>query len=121
MRLEVDANGYSQEGRGPLFKAPFTTDVVLSDGGVYDNLGLEPVWRDHETVLVSDAAPSFKPDPDVGWLWGALRQGVILLEQATEVRKRWLVSNFIADELKGAYWGIASRPESYELDTPPTI
>jgi NTE family protein len=96
------------------------TEIDLSDGGMFDNLGLEPVWRDHETVLVSDAAPSFKPDPDVGWLWGALRQGVILLEQATEVRKRWLVSSFIRGELKGAYWGIASRPESYELDPPPT-
>ena len=96
------------------------TEIDLSDGGMFDNLGLEPVWRDHETVLVSDAAPSFKPDPDVGWLWAALRQGVILLEQATEVRKRWLVSSFIREELKGAYWGIASRPESYELDPPPT-
>jgi NTE family protein len=94
-------------------------EIDLSDGGMFDNLGLEPVWRDHETVLVSDAAPSFKPDPDVGWLWSALRQGVILLEQATEVRKRWLVSSFIEETLKGAYWGIASRPESYELEPPP--
>jgi NTE family protein len=93
--------------------------IDLSDGGMFDNLGLEPVWRDHETVLVSDAAPSFKPDPDVGWLWSALRQGVILLEQATEVRKRWLISDFIRGELEGAYWGIASRPASYEHQAPP--
>ena len=94
-------------------------EIDLSDGGMFDNLGLEPVWRDHGTVLVSDAAPSFKPDPDVGWLWGALRQGVILLEQATEVRKRWLVSNFLSKELQGAYWGIASRPANYELEPEP--
>jgi NTE family protein len=94
-------------------------EIDLSDGGMFDNLGLEPVWRDHETVLVSDAAPSFKPDPDVGWLWSALRQGVILLEQATEVRKRWLVANFIEGTMKGAYWGISSRSASYELDPPP--
>jgi len=94
-------------------------EIDLSDGGMFDNLGLEPVWRDHETVLVSDAAPSFKPDPDVGWLWSALRQGVILLEQATEVRKRWLVANFIEEKMKGAYWGIASRPASYELEPAP--
>ena len=94
-------------------------EIDLSDGGMFDNLGLEPVWRDHETVLVSDAAPSFKPEPDVGWLWSALRQGVILLEQATEVRKRWLVSSFISEELRGAYWGIASRPASYELEPEP--
>ncbi|MGD5532401.1 hypothetical protein QUS80_22410, partial [Xanthomonas citri pv. citri] len=55
----------------------------------------------------------------VGWLWSALRQGVILLEQATEVRKRWLVSNFIDGKMEGAYWGIASRPASYELKPEP--
>ena len=94
-------------------------EIDLSDGGMFDNLGLEPVWRDHATILVSDAAPSFKPDPDVGWLWSMLRQGVILLEQATEVRKRWLVANFIEGKMKGAYWGIASRPASYELKPEP--
>ena len=91
-------------------------EIDLSDGGMFDNLGVEPVWQDHETVLVSDAAPSFKPDPEVGWLWSALRQGVILLEQATEVRKRWLVSNFLAEQLRGAYWGIASKPRNYGLE-----
>jgi NTE family protein len=93
--------------------------IDLSDGGMYDNLGLEPVWQDHAVVLVSDAAPSFKPKPNVGWLWNALRQGVILLEQATEVRKRWLISSFLRRDLGGAYWGIASRPASYELEPAP--
>jgi NTE family protein len=111
---ELAGGSYAEPDRDRLVR-----EIDLSDGGMFDNLGLEPVWRDHRTVLVSDAAPSFKPDPDVGWLWSALRQGVILLEQATEVRKRWLVSSFIENELEGAYWGIASRPASYELDPPP--
>ncbi len=97
MRVEVDGSSYE-----------------LTDGGVYDNLGLEPVWRDHAVVLVSDAAPSFTPDPEMlAAIWRGLRHVVTLLEQATDVRKRWLVSNFIAGELDGAYWGIASRPSSY--------
>ncbi|HEU4449509.1 MAG TPA: patatin-like phospholipase family protein [Gaiellaceae bacterium] len=108
---------------GGTYAAPDRDELVrridLSDGGMFDNLGLEPVWRDHAVVLVSDAAPSFKPEPDVGWLWSALRQGVILLEQATEVRKRWLVAEYIRGELEGAYWGIASRPASYEHAPPP--
>jgi NTE family protein len=110
----LSGGSYAEPDRARLVR-----EIDLSDGGVFDNLGLEPVWRDHETVLVSDAAPSFKPDPDVGWLWSALRQGVILLEQATEVRKRWLVSSFIEKKLEGAYWGIASRPANYQLETAP--
>jgi NTE family protein len=110
----LTGGSYAEPDRDRLVR-----EIDLSDGGMFDNLGLEPVWRDHKTVLVSDAAPSFKPDPDVGWLWSALRQGVILLEQATEVRKRWLVASFIQKQLEGAYWGIASRPASYELEPDP--
>jgi NTE family protein len=110
----LTGGSYAEPDRDRLVR-----EIDLSDGGMFDNLGFEPVWRDHKTILVSDAAPSFKPDPDVGWLWSALRQGVILLEQATEVRKRWLVAGFIEDKLEGAYWGIASRPASYELEPEP--
>src|SRR5262249_42145882 len=38
-----------------LQRRPFTTEMVLTDGGVYDNLGLETVWKRYDTVLVSDA------------------------------------------------------------------
>ncbi len=31
-------------------------DLRVTDGGVYDNMGLEPVWKSHSVVLVSDAA-----------------------------------------------------------------
>ena len=48
--------------------------LELTDGGIYDNLGLEPVWRDHAVVLVSDAAPSFTPDPEMAAaVWSNLR------------------------------------------------
>lgn len=93
--------------------------LALSDGGMYDNLGVEPVWQNHATVLVSDASPSFKPDPGMGRIWGSLRFAIILLEQATEVRKRWLISNFIAGQLSGAYWDIAGAASSYPIPSTP--
>jgi NTE family protein len=93
------------------------TSVELTDGGIYDNLGLEPIWRDHAVVLVSDAAPSFTPDPQLAAaVWKNLRFVVTLLEQATDVRKRWLIASFLAGELDGAYWGIGSFPSSYGSD-----
>jgi NTE family protein len=90
--------------------------IELGDGGLYDILGLEPVWRDHAVVLVSDAAPSFHARPRLGALWRLLRIVVTLLEQATDVRKRWLISEFAAGVLEGAYWGIGSKPASYAFD-----
>jgi NTE family protein len=90
--------------------------IDLADGGVYDNLGIEPVWRDHKVVLVSDAAPSLSVDPPMRAVWRALRYAVTLLEQATEVRKRWLLANFIRGDMAGAYWSVASKPSHFELE-----
>ncbi len=90
--------------------------MALSDGGVYDNLAVEPVWRDHAVVLVSDAGPSYRPNPDFGPVWRILRYIVTLIEQTTEVRKRWLIASFIRKELDGAYWGMGSMPTNYEPD-----
>src|SRR5262249_26112967 len=39
--------------RGPERDA-LITGLRLTDGGNYDNLGLEPVWKSHQTVLCSD-------------------------------------------------------------------
>ena len=31
----------------------------LSDGGLYDNLGLEPVWKSRAVLLASDGGAAF--------------------------------------------------------------
>lgn len=33
--------------------------LFLTDGGVYDNLGIESVWKKHRTIYVSDAGAAF--------------------------------------------------------------
>ena len=38
-------------------------DAVLSDGGVYDNLGLETAWKRYKTILVSDGGGKMGPQP----------------------------------------------------------
>ncbi len=97
-------------------RAKLISELDLADGGLYDNFGLEPVWRDHAVVLVSDAGPSFKPDPHIGRVWRQLRYAVTLLEQATEVRKRWLVAGFLEGALDGVYWGISGDPRNYPFE-----
>jgi NTE family protein len=87
----------------------------LTDGGVYDNLGLEPVWKSHETVLVSDGGATFDPEPDKGLFRRLKRYTDIVGNQVSAVRKRWLISNFNSGELTGTYWGIGSLVENYDL------
>jgi NTE family protein len=113
------------EERPPgTYKGPDRDELVrklqLSDGGLFDNMGLEPVWKDYAAVLVSDASPTFKYEPKgFGVAWKALRYAITLLEQSTEVRKRWLISSFIRGDYDGAYWGIGSLPGHYVDDSAP--
>jgi len=53
--IDVSQYGMKFEPRGEgedLNRQPFTTKLVLSDGGVYDNLGLETAWKRYETILL---------------------------------------------------------------------
>lgn len=91
----------------------------LADGGVYDNLGLEPIWRDHAILLVSDGGAPFAFAPDSGtWLGRVRRDVAVLANQSTAVRKRWLMANFLSGQMTGAYWGIASAAAHYDPGAP---
>ena len=36
---------------------------MLTDGGVYDNLGLETAWKRYTTIVVSDGGGQMAPSP----------------------------------------------------------
>jgi NTE family protein len=88
-------------------------EITFSDGGVYDNLGLEPIWKDHEFVLTSDGGALFSVGGDNGFGWEVGRYIGIPENQALALRKRWLISNFISGEIKGTYWGVGSNAADY--------
>src|SRR5215213_8232355 len=69
VRLKLDDSAYTPGTGQDLQRPPFTTDVVLADGGVYDNLGLETVWKRYKTVLVSDGGGhvAAKAKPGTDW------------------------------------------------------
>lgn len=100
--------------------------MVLGDGGIYDNMGLEAVWNDgFKTVLVCDAGAPFKisEKPHRNWFQQSLRVSAIITEQTRALRKRTLINNYsdIDDQgnhrqYGGAYWGIATEINNYELD-----
>ena len=73
--LEVNESAYTPGQLGPLGRKPFTTQVVLTDGGVYDNLGLETAWKKYQTVLVSDGGGKMDPEeePHRDWARHVLR------------------------------------------------
>jgi NTE family protein len=96
---------------------PFTTEVVLSDGGVYDNLGLETAWKRYQTVLVSDAGGKMQPEaePERDWARHVLRILEIIDNQVRSLRKRQVIAAYLRGERTGAYWGIRTNIADYRL------
>jgi NTE family protein len=103
-----------------LQKPPFTEDVFLADGGVYDNLGLETVWKEYDTVLVSDGGSATAPDPAPHTDWLRFTQRVIDLidNQVRSLRKRQVIASYTSGDRHGTYWGITGHLADYHVDDP---
>src|SRR5439155_13917426 len=103
-----------------LQKPPFTEDIYLTDGGVYDNLGLETAWKVYDTVLVSDGGGKMAPDPEphTDWARHALRINELIDNQVRSLRKRQVIGSYNAGERKGTYWGIRSDILDYPAPNP---
>lgn len=118
LTLRLDPAAFSAPERGEdLHREPFTREVVLTDGGVYDNLGLETVWKRYRTVLVSDGggrlAPQEKPARD--WARHTYRVLNLIDNQVRALRKQQVVGSFVAKTRSGTYWGIRTDIAHYNL------
>lgn len=115
VELKLNASDFDPSTAQDLQKPPYTTDVILSDGGVYDNLGLETAWKEYDTILVSDGGgvTPDEPNPHHDWARHAYRVLELLDNQVGSLRKRWVIGSFQAKLRKGTYWGIRSNIQKY--------
>ncbi len=100
-----------------LHRAPFTEKAVLTDGGIYDNLGLERVWKRCRTILVSNAG---RNTPEIGsptgqWVGQLFRTLFLVQQQAENSRKRILFGMNNLGQRKVAFWSIDTPIESFGL------
>lgn len=117
VHLRLDPSGFTAGSGMDLQREPFTRKVVLTDGGVYDNLGLETVWKRCETVLVSDGGGQMQPEeePKSDWARHAYRVLDMVDNQVRALRKRQLIDSFEQRKRKGTYWGIRTDIADYAL------
>ena len=115
VQLSIDPANFDPAERGPLHEPPYTSDVVLADGGVYDNLGLETAWKRYTTILVSDGGGKMgpQPKPKHDWARHAYRTLGIIDTQVRNLRKRQVVSGYLNGDRQGTYWGIRSHIGDY--------
>lgn len=92
----------------------YATKLALTDGGAYDNLGLESV-DEFDPVIVSDAGAPFSVNEAANTLWPKqlMRAFDIATDQARALRKRLLFATAAAGGRKVVYSGIDSDPSTY--------
>lgn len=120
--IDLDPASFTATGGETLTGNEYRKRMVLTDGGIYDNLGMETVWKRFDTVLVSDAGMNFSPDaaPAEDWAFHSKRVLDLIDNQVRSLRKRQLIGAYKAGLRKGGYWGIATDIANYNLpDTLP--
>ena len=125
VELRLDPAAFTPNSGMDLQRKPYTSRVILTDGGVYDNLGLETAWKNYDTILVSDGGGRLaaEEEPKSDWAQHSYRVLNLIDNQVRALRKRQVIESFQAQEgqanrRKGAYWGIRTNIADYRVDRP---
>jgi NTE family protein len=113
--LNLKGQTWKDEDGNELTEAGFRDEIKVTDGGVYDNLGLETAWKRYTTIIVSDAGGHVADDDDPAA--DPLRQTARVLnlvdKQVRSLRKRQVIESFKSHLREGMYVGIRSRVAKY--------
>ena len=118
-RLDFQHSQWTELQTDVCGRPPFTTKIVLTDGGVYDNMGIETAWKRCKRVLISDGGGKYQPEeePHADWARHALRINATIDNQVRSLRKRQVVSAFVDpnDAHSGTYWGMWTKASDYPV------
>ena len=123
--LRLDPKHFTPGLGEELGQESFRSSVVLADGGVYDNLGLETAWKRYRTILVSNGGGQMAAEARTpkDWLRHTKRVFELVDNQVRALRQRQAVSAYQRprDDPRdttwrgGAYWGIRTSIADYRL------
>lgn len=106
MQIRATATDFRRGSyRGPDADALRNT-IQLSDGGVYDNLAMEPSLRRYANLLLSDAGAPFAFEAGRSWFFRLRRYTDVVGNQARSLRKRMFFALRGYGIHDGAYWGL---------------
>jgi NTE family protein len=116
-RLDLSDATWATDSGNDLTDPDYRSELRLSDGGVYDNLGLETAWKTCHTVLVSDAGGHMAPEPEppADWARHMLRVLSVIDNQVRDLRKRQVINGLASGDRDGVYVGIRSDVDDYHL------
>jgi NTE family protein len=117
MKLDLRSLSVEPGTEGSLFAPPYSTQPLVLDGGAYDNLGLETVWKRCKTILVSNAGDPFgvAPSPAKDWLSQSRRVISMMHRNEENHRLRWLISMARSGDRKVALWSLRGRHTDFPV------
>ncbi len=117
LRLDLTRHVVEADTGSDLHEPPYTTHAMLVDGGVYDNLGLETIFKRYRTLLVSNGGGHTvaDPGPATDWARQTLRVMQLLDGQVRNLRARMLMDAYTSHppQRHGAYWGMRTDIGAY--------
>jgi len=120
VELKLNPKDFTSNSGTNLQRHDFMSRVILSDGGVYDNLGLETAWKRYKTIFVSDAGGGYvaQPKPSRDWVRHAIRVLFTIDNQVRSLRKRQIVGAYLNRIRFGAYWSISENLDVFAAQNP---
>jgi NTE family protein len=136
LRLDLNPFDWTNDKLDDTVGPPISAmRAVLTDGGVYDNRGLEPALKRCRWLLVSDGGAPWRASGSGFRNWfGQLRRVLDTTDnKVRSLRRRDLIACFRAGEeadqlgvppgaimreraaVRGAYWSIAMNPTQYSM------
>ena len=113
LTLKLDPTAWAPASHFPsedLHQDPYLREVVLTDGGVYDNLGLETAWKKYKTILVSNGGGKLQPEPEPkgDWARHGIRINDVIDNQVRSLRVRQVIAAYVTKETARHAWGFAA-------------
>ena len=115
VELDLDPLSFTPASGDGLQIEPYISKAILTDGGVYDNLGLETAWKRYRTILVSDAGGALAPEPEPHHDWARHSYRILNLidSQVRALRVRQVIGAYKAGLRDGAYWSMRSNAADF--------
>lgn len=95
------------------------SNLLLTDGGVYDNTGYLAMWEKCDAILVSDGGS----DLDIDGLHRFPRLYHLLMRYQSVssyagrgAQKGFILENLMSHRHGGAYWGLHTKTNKYEMN-----
>ena len=122
LTLELNPQDFQRDQYDDLFgRDDLKEKVSLTDGGVYDNLGVHSI-RDYKTIFVSEASSPLEPtrgNPLSRLYFQRVKRPIdIAVEQTRALRRSAILDQLQNGNKKGALWMATTNINTYPIQSP---